>query len=293
MEWIIYLFGSGAVFFLGIASIWAGLVIFALFGRRGWHAFATLVAITGLLLVALSATPLPYWLYALAGTATLLWIVAERRTRGWLAARRNVLRGFVVAAWSVAIAFELPFHLLSTLHADGAPKLFIIGDSVTAGMGGEKETWPRMLASSRPVEVADLSMAGATVASAMRQADGLPQEGGLVLLEIGGNDLLGSTSAVDFERGLERLLERVCVPGRNVLMFELPLPPFCNEYVRIQRQLASKHGVMLVPKRVFAAVLTAAGATLDSVHLDQFGHERMADVVWNLIRLAYQAATGS
>jgi acyl-CoA thioesterase-1 len=288
MNWIIYLFGSGAVFFLGIGFIWAGLGVFAVCRRSGWQTLATLVAVTGLLLIALSATPLPYWLYAITGTATVIWIVVERRPHGWLAARRNVLRVFMVAAWSVAVAFELPFHLPKTLHADGNPKLYIIGDSVTAGMGGEKETWPRMLTASRPVDIADFSMAGATVASALRQAESLPQEGGLVLLEIGGNDLLGSTSAAVFERNLERLLERVCVPDRAVLMFELPLPPFCNEYGRVQRQLASNHGVVLIPKRVFAAVLTAAGATLDSVHLDRLGHEQMAEVVWSLIQSAYQ-----
>ena len=69
---------------------------------------------------------------------------------------------------------------------------------------------------------------------------------------------------------------------------ELPLPPFCNDYGRIQRHLAAQHGVLLIPKRVFAAVLAGDAATLDSVHLDRAGHERMAEVVWSLIRPAYR-----
>jgi acyl-CoA thioesterase-1 len=129
---------------------------------------------------------------------------------------------------------------------------------------------------------------GATAASALRQAERLSAEGGIVLLEVGGNDLLGSTSASDFERDLGRLLDRVCLPGRAVLMFELPLPPFCNEYGRIQRRLASRHGVLLIPKRVFLAVLTGERATLDSVHLAREGHERMAETVWQVLRPAYR-----
>lgn len=70
-------------------------------------------------------------------------------------------------------------------------------------------------------------------------------------------------------------------------MFELPLPPFCNEFGRVQRRLAAKHGVTLIPKRVFATVLAGEEATLDSIHLSRAGHERMAEVVWGLIRGAY------
>jgi acyl-CoA thioesterase-1 len=105
----------------------------------------------------------------------------------------------------------------------------------------------------------------------------------VLLLEIGGNDLLGSTSAAQFSDDLDRLLSRVCVPGRTVLMFELPLPPFRNEYGRVQRRLASRYNVSLVPKRIFITVLTTDGATLDGVHLSQTGHELLADVVERLL----------
>jgi lysophospholipase L1-like esterase len=73
-----------------------------------------------------------------------------------------------------------------------------------------------------------------------------------------------------------------------VVMFELPLPPFRNEYGRVQRKLASKYGVVLIPKRVFVGVLTEEGATMDGVHLSPQGHERMAEIVWNSIRAVYR-----
>jgi acyl-CoA thioesterase-1 len=243
---------------------------------------------TGLLFIVFSATPLPYWFYLLALTVTFLWLVAERNEAGFLMARRNWLRSLVVVVWAIAVILEVPYHLFPTLEGNGHPKPYIIGDSISAGIGGEKQTWPRLLASSRSVEVVDFSKAGATAASGLKQAEGLPQEGGLVLLEIGGNDLLGSTSSANFERDLGRLLDRVCVPGRMVVMFELPLPPFRNEYGRVQRKLASKYGVVLIPKRVFVGVLTEEGATMDGVHLSPQGHERMAEIVWNSIRAVYR-----
>jgi acyl-CoA thioesterase-1 len=289
VEWVIYLFGSGAVFFIGIGLVLVGLLIFVFFQRRFPKIIATLFAVVGLLLIALSATPLPYWFYALAGGATLLWLIAERSNRTWLMARRKWLRGLVALLWMAGAAIEFPFLLCPTLTVSGHPKLYIIGDSVAAGVNDlDKGTWPRMLAASYPVEVADLSRMGATAASAFNQAESLPQQGGMVLLEIGGNDLLGSTTVANFERDLDRLLLRVCTPGRVVLMFELPLPPFCNDYGSVQRRLASRYKVVLVPKRIFLAVLTGDGMTFDSVHLSREGHGRMAEAVWALIRPGYE-----
>ena len=124
-----------------------------------------------------------------------------------------------------------------------------------------------------------------------KQADQLPSAGGLVLLEIGGNDLLGDTPTADFERDLNLLLARIRAPGRTVLMFELPLPPLSNEYGRIQRRAAARHGVRLIPKRIFMSVLAADGATLDSIHLSDAGHERMAAEIWRIIAPAYRSAS--
>lgn len=285
MNWIVYLFGSGLVFFIGIGFVLISIVGFSCLQKHWLRATATLLALFGLILIGLSATPLPYWFYALGGIASLLWLVAERSGFARLQASRRWLRGGVVLLWLAGLAVELPYHFCPHVTVTGNPKLYIIGDSVSAGASDrDKETWPIKLARSRPIEIADFSRMGATAKSALRQAEGLPPEGGLVLLEIGGNDLLGWTTAAEFELDLDQLLGRVCRPGRAVLMFELPLPPFCNEFGRTQRQLAAKYNVVLVPKRIFVAVLTMEGATLDSVHLSKQGHERMAEVIWELIR---------
>jgi acyl-CoA thioesterase-1 len=285
MNWIVYLFGSGAAFFAGAGLVLAGVAL-AAFGRRPWmQRRASSAALFGLVFIALSATPLPYWFYAVAAAGTLGWLVAEGSKREWLRRRRVLFRAAAAALWLAGVALELPYHFLPAVPAAADPRLYLIGDSVSAGLGeAGVETWPRRLARSRAIVVTDFSQAAATTASALRQADRLPAEGGTVLVEIGGNDLLGSTSAAQFEHDLERLLARVCVPGRVVVMFELPLPPLHNEYGRAQRRLAAAYGVLLIPKRVLLAVLTADGATLDSIHLTPAGHERMAEAVGSLLR---------
>jgi len=196
--------------------------------------------------------------------------------------------------WLGIIALELPHQFAPRLPPLGRPPLWIIGDSVTAGMGSNEKIWPDLLPES--VEVHNLARPGATTAMALKsQANQLPAEGGLLLIEVGGNDLLlEGGSARQFERDLDPLLQQVCGSAgaspspRNVVMFELPLPPLCNEYGRIQRRLAARYGVRLIPKRTFISVLAGGGATLDTIHLSQAGHQQMADEVWKVIGPAYR-----
>jgi acyl-CoA thioesterase-1 len=285
MSFIIYFFGSGAAFFLG-ATLVLGSV--ALASRRRWGILVRLLSLLGLILVAVSAIPLPYTFYAIASAATVAWLVMEHlhamRPRRQIAAFRLL----IALLWLGGVLVELPYHFTPSIEVQGRPPLWIIGDSVTAGTGNPKvETWPRILARTRGVTVHDRSQMGATVGSALQRLEQQPLGDGIILLEIGGNDLLGSTSAADFEDRLERLLALVCRPGRTVLMFELPLPPFCNEFGRAQRRLAAQYGVALIPRRLFAEVLTAGGATLDGIHLTQDGHQAMAEAFWRLVERSY------
>ena len=55
----------------------------------------------------------------------------------------------------------------------------------------------------------------------------------------------------------------------------------------IQRELAAKYAVVLIPKRIFIGVLTTPGATVDGIHLSPAGHAWMADVIWEVIGPAY------
>jgi acyl-CoA thioesterase I len=285
MSWVLYLFGSGQALFLGAAMVLVAVALLP--GASGWRAAAlAMLARLGLFVAVLSAVPLSYWVYAMALGLTGVWLWCERsKSRP----ASPALRCATGVLWLGIVLLELPFQFSPRLPATSNQPLYIVGDSVTAGMGsGAKRTWPELLPEF--VEVHSLAQPGATTAMALkRQANQLPPVGGLVLLEIGGNDLLGGTSSAQFERDLDALLASVCgSPGRAVLMFELPLPPLANEFGRIQRRLAERYRVWLIPKRVLIGVLAGGGATLDSIHLSDEGHQRMATDVWKVLARAYK-----
>jgi acyl-CoA thioesterase-1 len=287
MNWLLYLFGSGAAFFVGAGLVLAGVVLVSVVSRRWLSRAGLFLGLLGLILIAFSATPLPYWFYVAAGLVSLIWLATDRPKKAVSRAWRIRLRVAVAAFWLAGVLVEIPYHLSPVFAPSGNPELYILGDSITAGIEGGKETWPLVLARSHSVQVYDHSSVGATVGSVLRKIERVPLGDGLILVELGGNDLLGSTSVGEFERDLDQLLGRLCTPGRVVLLFELPLPPFCNEFGRAQRRVAARHRVQLVPKRLLISVLTTEGATVDSLHLSPRGHELMAAMVWNVIRPAY------
>jgi acyl-CoA thioesterase-1 len=286
MNWVIYFFGSGTAFFGGVIVLLAGVAL-ASRGRWGRLASAPL-ALIGLTLIGLSATPLPYWFYAVTGLLSLGWLLTERTKRAAARKSQPWFRAAVVLVWLVGCGMELPFHFIPTVPQGDHPRLTVIGDSVSAGLGDKGfRPWPDRIGEAWGIEVENRSRVGATVGSASRKVAQAPVREGVVLLEIGGNDLLGGTTSDDFERDLQALLQLTTGPGRQVVMFELPLPPFANGFGRVQRRLAEEYGVALVPKWVFLKVLTTDGATSDGIHLTDAGHELMEQSVWQLLRSAY------
>ena len=154
--------------------------------------------------------------------------------------------------------------------------LFVVGDSLSMGADPPGKNWPELLGELARLKVRNFSFGGAKVESALDNARRINQDDALVILEIGGNDLLGGTSIPQFREDLENMLALVCGPHRRVAMIELPLPPFYNRYGMVQRALAKSHGVTLIPKRYLATVMGTPGATIDGLHLSNAGHALFA-----------------
>ncbi|WP_425397508.1 SGNH/GDSL hydrolase family protein [Aeoliella sp.] len=284
MNQLVYHIVSGQAFFTGVA-----LLVFAAWAstqsRPIYRRVVVLAFLVGAIAVVISSTAIPYWYYAMAVAVSIAWTVSRFKPawRGWAAKAMAVV-------WIVAALVELPYHFTPHLAAAPVRSLTVIGDSVTAGVGGNEtaETWPAILAREHQLQVQDISHVGETAASALKRAEAEEITSPVVFVEIGGNDILGSTSAEQFARDLDALLAHLSQNDRQVILFELPLPPFYHEYGRAQREMAAKHNVLLVPKRVFLSVLAGEQSTLDTIHLSQSGHQTMADCVWRLVRNAYE-----
>ena len=288
MNWLVVQIASGRVFFVAVALLVAAVGLRSSVAprlRRG----ATWCFLVGVIGLSVAAAPLPTW----ASAVMLLSLVA-----GWRASRFGANAATATATSALALLgvglHEARYQVMPVLTVVHDRRIAVIGDSITAGHGESDLTqkWPAILRDRHGVAVGDFSKAGATAASAAKGLEQVSIAAPVVIVEIGGNDFLGGGSVAAFEAGLDALLKAVCQPGRQVAMFELPIPPLYEGFGRVQRDLASRHGVALIPKRILLSVIAAADATVDSLHLTQQGHDEMADVVWTLLAPAMPEASG-
>lgn len=289
-------FASGDSLFTGTALLLAALGL-RLTRRRPWGGPAARVVLgTGLLFIGLSSTPLWQPMYLLWGLSLAwFWRVTSgrwvRRRKETAAAAENHraetaaphphrwgAAGVTAAVSLVCCGMEASTFLFPPVvppPEGGLTRLYVIGDSLSA-VG--TPPWPVLLAEQLGVPTDNRAMAGATVQSAGRQAHQVSREAaGVVMVLIGGNDLLSGRSAGDFRRGLTHLLTLLHRGGQHVVLVELPLPPGRHGYGYAQRGLAREFDALLVSKRELGAVFATAESTVDGLHLSQEGHRALAE----------------
>jgi len=276
-------FANGQVLFLGLTVSLIAATLVLLTRRPALRSVCNVVAILGAALVVLSAAPLPLWVYA-------LWLASLIAAGGCAnpkakAPLRLAWGSFVLLAASSLLlcAIEAPYHTTPRIAVPDGAKLYVIGDSLSIGADTQKQNWPELLGERLGLEVANYSFGGAEVGSALHNARRVEEGCALVILEIGGNDLLSRTDTDRFACDLDEMLRIVSGPDHEVVMFELPLPPFHNQYGRVQRRLAKSHDAALIPKRYLARILATPEATIDGLHFSHEGHRMMADMIGGMV----------
>lgn len=279
-QFILFLAG-GYGFFAGLLLLAASFFL----GRppQKWkRILSTLSALIGVIVIVVSTTPISLVWYVLLGSSVLLWIVNIRSDklseRGKFLASRLLI--FTVAS---GLILEIPYILSPRFSTPANHRLVILADSITAGVRDGEQTWPMRLRQNVDYEVIDLSHVGAKVADGGGMLDFQSFDGDLVLIELGGNDLLGDTPPEEFHQDLEELLQQLSAADCTIAMFELPLPPLYHQYGYSQRKLAARYDVSLIPKRCLLNVLVGEQKTLDSIHLSDTGHQQMAELMEKLL----------
>lgn len=298
-------FASGDSLFTGTALLLAALGLRLMRRRPSAGPAARVVLGTGLLFIGLSSTPLWWPLYLLWGLC-LAWVwrvtsgpwvrrgqrsAAAENDRGataalpphWWGAAGVTAAASLVCCGMEASTFLSPAAVPSP--AGGFNRLYVIGDSLSA-VGNPP--WPALLAEQSSVRTVNLSVPGATVLSAARQASQVPPEApALVVVLIGGNDQLAGRSASDFRRGLTHLLGLLHRGGHRVVLVELPLLPGRHGYGYAQRGLAQEFDALLISKRELARVFASAESTTDGLHLSQQGHREWAVRLAHFLELGF------
>jgi acyl-CoA thioesterase-1 len=231
------------------------------------------------------ASPPVSWVFAgFLAFIFLLCLVASRQSRSTSRTTfQALISGVLLVSILVLFVNEYLHRRTPKFSSPTDDHLVVIGDSISAGIGDSASTWPAIMQNATGIQVENISKAGATVADGLAMVGQLRPTDHLVLIELGGNDLLSGESSETFARDLERLIAKTADPDRTIVMFELPLIPTAIPYGQAQRRIAAKYGVVLIPKRFFLEALSGRDATSDGLHLTKTGAIRMAAIVETII----------
>ena len=149
---------------------------------------------------------------------------------------------------------------MGTAHAQNEPvKLAVLGDSIAAGYGlSPDQAFPVRLhaalaAQGRKVTVLNHGVSGDTTAGGLERVDWmLADKPDIVLIALGGNDMLRGTDPAATERNLDAIVAKLKAAGVEVWLAGMMAPRnFGPEYAKafdgIYGRLAAKYDVPLYP----------------------------------------------
>jgi len=274
-------FASGESLYLG-AAVLLLVVVAPTFLKRTWMSrVRNVLAWVALAFMVMACSPFALVVDLMFLAVFVLWFITSNQSSASQTSMRLQRGSTLVLALLLLVlpAIEFSHSRMPRITVSATDHLVVIGDSISSGIDPHLEAWPLVLQQTCGVEVRNLARPGAQVSEGLLMAKDLTEGDHLVLIEIGGNDLLMGMSSDEYHDALDALLSKVAAPNRTVLMFELPLLPNKIAYGQIQRRLSAKYRIALIPKRYFAQVIGDADATTDGLHLSASGARRMAALV--------------
>ncbi|HVO05148.1 MAG TPA: GDSL-type esterase/lipase family protein [Burkholderiaceae bacterium] len=167
-----------------------------------------------------------------------------------------------------------------------------LGDSLTFGSGATPDTsYPAALASLTGWRVVNAGVPGDTSAQALQRLPSLLQEHQpvLVLVSIGGNDLLRRLPEADTRANVQRICELARGAGAQVLLLAVPRPSVAAAITGslsdhpMYAELADALHVPL-QARGWSAVLADESLRADQIHANARGYAQMARNVHDTAR---------
>lgn len=179
----------------------------------------------------------------------------------------------------------------------GEIRILFLGDSITAGLGVEKEAaFPavvgRMLKQQRiaSVSVINAGISGSTTASGLSRLKWhLKTAPHVLVLALGANDGLRGLSLDSMAQNLDDTIALALENNLCVILAGMEMPPnygpeYTEQFRRTFRDLAEKHGISLIPFLLDQVGGEADMNQADGVHPNPAGHRQIAAAVLPYIK---------
>jgi len=181
--------------------------------------------------------------------------------------------------------------------AEGArPRVVILGDSLTAGLGlPVGQAYPTLLQrrltdEGLNYEVVNAGVSGDTSAGGLSRLEwALAGDVRLLVVALGGNDGLRGLPVEELHQNLARIIERAQAGGIGVVIAGMEAPPnYGNDYIvafhDVYPALAREYHVALVPFLLQGVAGSEVLNQADGIHPTAAGARIVADNVWAVLR---------
>ncbi len=175
------------------------------------------------------------------------------------------------------------------------PRIVVLGDSLTAGLGLPREQsvpsliQARVNAAGYQYEVINAGVSGDTSAGGLSRLDwSLEGDVGVLVIELGANDGLRGLPPAQMKNNLEAIITRAQRRGITVILTGMEAPPnygplYTSEFREVFSDLADDHDVAFVP---FFLEGVAGIATLnqrDGIHPNADGARVVEALIWRTL----------
>jgi acyl-CoA thioesterase I len=186
----------------------------------------------------------------------------------WLAMRQSLPLLLLLACRPDAPNLDSPGHTIVCL-----------GDSITAGVGsGAGEAYPELLAARLGTEVINAGVSGDTADGGLARVDDvLAKDPWLVIVELGGNDVLRQVPPEQTERSLRGILDRLLAARVVPVLVEMDAP-FGGPYREIYERLGDEYHVPVV-EDALGEILRDRSLKSDEIHPNARGQQVLAEAV--------------
>lgn len=183
-----------------------------------------------------------------------------------------------------------------TAPPDTRPRVVVLGDSLTAGLGlSPEQAYPTLLQqrlndSGLRYQVVNAGVSGDTSAGGLRRLDwALEGDVRVLIVALGGNDALRGLPIEELRRNLSEIVERAQSRKVDVILAGMEAPPnFGRDYTvgfhDVFPGLARKYRTALVPFLLEGVAGIDAMNQRDGIHPTAAGARKVADNVWAALK---------
>ena len=176
------------------------------------------------------------------------------------------------------------------------PRIAILGDSLTAGLGLPKAAaYPSLLqervdADGLGFEIVNAGVSGDTSAGGLARLDwALDGDVRILIVALGGNDGLRGLPADELQHNLAQIIERAQARGITVILAGMEAPPnYGRDYIvsfhKVYPALAATYHLAIVPFLLQGVAGSDNLNQRDGIHPTAAGARIVADTVWAVLR---------